>query len=91
MGSIAARNCCSVLENTEKIIAIEFLCACQGIDFLKPLKCGRGTNIAYTAIRSSIRHITHDIVISRYINSVHKLITSANFLPEIENSIGSLN
>lgn len=34
MGSISARHALMVLENVEKIVAINLLCACQGIDFI---------------------------------------------------------
>ena len=33
MGSIAARKARTILENVRKALAIELVCACQGIDF----------------------------------------------------------
>ncbi len=38
MGTIAARKAKQILENTENILAMEILCATQGLDLLKPLK-----------------------------------------------------
>jgi len=90
LGSIAARNCFEVLNNVEKIIAIEFLCACQGIDFLKPLKCGIGTDLAYRQIRKSVIHISDDVVISEYIRLVSDVIYSGNFLKNVESKSGKL-
>ena len=90
MGSIAARNCFTVLNNTEKIIAIEILCACQGIDFLKPLKCGTGTDAAYKELRKKVNHITDDVVLSEFINSVCDVIFSNKFLDKIESRTGKL-
>ncbi len=90
MGSISARKCFEVLNNVEKIIAIEFLCSCQGIDFLKPLKCGKGTGAAYSQLRRSVRHISDDIVMSEYIQSVCDVIFNNTFLNEVENKSGKL-
>jgi histidine ammonia-lyase len=90
LGSISARKCFEVLNNVEKIIAIEYLSACQGIDFLKPLKCGTGTNSAYTQIRRSIKHISDDVVMSEYIQSVCDEIYGNNFLNNVEKKSGKL-
>jgi histidine ammonia-lyase len=90
LGSIAARKCFEVLVNTEKILAIEILCASQGIDFLKPLKCGKGTNTAYSQVRSHVKHIEDDIVMSEMIQSVCDVIFSSKFIPVIEKSAGKL-
>lgn len=38
MGGWAARKALMVVKNVEKILGIEYLAACQGIDFLRPLK-----------------------------------------------------
>ena len=38
MGPISANKALKVIENTEKILAIELLCAAQGVELLQPLK-----------------------------------------------------
>lgn len=91
LGSIAARKCFEVLNNTEKIIAIEILCSCQGIDFLKPLKCGKGTGTAYNAIRQNVKHIDEDILMSEQINAVCDVIFRQGFIENIEKSAGKLS
>lgn len=60
MGSIAARKCYQILKNVQTVIAIELLCAAQGVEFLKPLRCGIGTNAAYTKIRQFVKPLDHD-------------------------------
>ena len=47
MGSIAARKCRDIVANTEDVIAIELLCAAQGIDLFTNVKAGDGTLAAY--------------------------------------------
>jgi histidine ammonia-lyase len=91
LGSIAARNCFEVLINTEKIIAIEILCSCQGIDFLKPLKCGLGTGAAYSQIRKTLKHIESDVMISMYTQHICNVIYSPPFLRNVESKSGRLH
>ncbi len=90
LGSVSARKCFEVLNNAEKIIAIEFLCSCQGIDFLKPLTPGKGTNEAYMEIRRSVKHISDDVVLNEYIQSVCDVIYSNVFIGKVESSSGKL-
>jgi histidine ammonia-lyase len=53
-----------VLANLEKILAIEYLCASQGLDYLRPLKAGAAVDVAYRYIRSRIPHVAEDRVLS---------------------------
>ncbi len=52
MGTIAARKFRTILDNTWNVIAMEFLCAAQGLEFQKPLNPGPQVLKAYQAIRS---------------------------------------
>lgn len=90
LGSISARKCFEVLNNVEKIITIEILSACQGIDFLKPLKCGKGTGAAYSQVRNKVKHISEDVVMNDHIESVCDVIFSANFIQRVEAMTGKL-
>lgn len=90
LGSISSRHSFEVLNNTEKIIAIEILCSCQGIDFLKPLKCGAGTGEAYMQVRKSVKHIIDDVLINDYIQSVSDVIYSGMFIKNVESKTGKL-
>lgn len=90
VGSISAKKCYAVVNNVRKIIAIEFLCACQGIDFLKPLKSGKGSEEAYQYIRKKIKHISEDVIIGDLIMDMCKIIFDENFLISVENKIDKL-
>lgn len=67
MGMGAALKLKQVLANCEYILAIELLCAAQGLDFLAPKKTGRLANKAYLALRRKVetlmvdRELHHDI------------------------------
>ncbi|HEY6953457.1 MAG TPA: histidine ammonia-lyase, partial [Bacteroidota bacterium] len=53
MGSVSAQKVWRVLKNVQTVLAIELLCAAQGLDFARhlgsrvPMKAGRGTEAAY--------------------------------------------
>ena len=84
MGSIAARKCYQILKNVQTVIAIEMLTAAQAIEFLKPLKCGIGTNAAYRTIRKYIAPLTHDRVLSKDITKSLRLLVSEDILKSVE-------
>ncbi|CAG2105925.1 unnamed protein product [Medioppia subpectinata] len=51
MGGFAARKVLQVIENVEKIIAIELLAACQAIEFLRPLRTTMPLEAVYGLVR----------------------------------------
>lgn len=84
MGSISARKCFQILKNVQTVIAIEFMTAAQGIEFLKPLKCGKGTDTAYKTIRKSIAPLKNDRLLHTDIQKVLNLVKSGELLKEVE-------
>jgi histidine ammonia-lyase len=52
MGMAAAYKARRVLQNAQRVIASEFLCAVQGLEFLKPLQPGKGVAELYRRIRT---------------------------------------
>jgi histidine ammonia-lyase len=79
MGSIAALKLCSVLDNVEKVLAIEMLVGAQGIDFLKPLRPGNGSGAAHQIVRSKVPTLTADRNVSEDILAVTELVQSGAF------------
>jgi histidine ammonia-lyase len=51
MAPIAARHARAVVENTARVVALELLCACRGLEFRRPLAAGRGSERVYAAVR----------------------------------------
>jgi histidine ammonia-lyase len=84
MGSIAARKAMEILRNVQYIVAIELLCATQGIDFRDPDKLGRGTKAAYTVIRKTVPILKEDRVISTDIEKIAALIRSGKLVKSVE-------
>ncbi|MEJ7753810.1 MAG: aromatic amino acid lyase, partial [Candidatus Limnocylindrales bacterium] len=62
MGSIAARHARDVLRNVERVVALELLCAAQGLDFRLAggLRPGAGVDEAHGRIRSHVPHLDTD-------------------------------
>ena len=87
MGSVAALKLEQVIDNVESVLAIEILCATQGIDFLKPLKPGKGSGAAYHQVRSVVPFLEDDRNISIDIAKVKELISDPEFVGKIEKSI----
>lgn len=54
MGGFSARKALQVVENVERVIAIELLAACQAIEFLRPLKTTRPLEQVYSVVRSVV-------------------------------------
>jgi histidine ammonia-lyase len=52
MGMTASLKLKRIIENTRNILAIEGMAACQGLDFLAPLKTSKRGQAAYAAIRA---------------------------------------
>lgn len=54
MGGWAARKCLQVIQNVERVLAIELLAACQGIDLRRPLKTTVPLEEVHKLVRSKV-------------------------------------
>jgi histidine ammonia-lyase len=52
MGMAAAFKAGRILANAQRVVAAELLCAAQGLEFLRPLKPGRGVAALYQRLRN---------------------------------------
>jgi histidine ammonia-lyase len=79
MGMSGARRLGRMLENLRNTIAIELLCACQGIDLLAPLKTGMLASKAYEAVRSKSAKVVQDRPLSQEIEAVSEMVPTEVF------------
>jgi len=79
MGMGAARRLRPTLENLRNILAIELLCACQGIDLLAPLKTGPRAQKIYEAVRRVSAKVEQDRSLAPDIAAVAALIGAEEF------------
>lgn len=70
MGMSGARRLGPMLSNLRNILAIELLCACQGIDFLAPLRTGPEAQRGYDIVRSLSKSVDHDRSLAPDIDAV---------------------
>ena len=76
MGSIGAVKLLRVLDNLEKILAIELICSAQAFDFHKPLKSGIKIDKCHDYIRSKINHCKKDKIFTLDIDNAIEIIRS---------------
>ncbi|MCC6005014.1 MAG: histidine ammonia-lyase [Thermofilum sp.] len=95
MSTLAARKAREIIKNVECIIAIELLCAAQGMYFrIKEygVHAGEGTQAAYDCLREhGIHPLEEDRKIYEDIEKVCKLVHTGELVKAVENKVGKLN
>jgi histidine ammonia-lyase len=79
MGMGGARRLRPMLDNLRNILAIELLCACQGIDLLAPLRTGTEAQKAYQLVRQVSRKVEADRPLAADIDGVASLVERGEF------------
>jgi histidine ammonia-lyase len=90
MGTIAARKAAVILGNVKNVIAIEYMCAAQGIDLLTPLKASNPIEAAKSAIRKEVTKLEDDRVLSPDINKIRELMDAGKIVSSTEKITGDL-
>lgn len=70
MGMTAALKLAQIVKNVETVLAIELLCAAQGLEFLKPLKPGPKLAEVYRRVRQHVPALERDAQLSVFIESL---------------------
>jgi histidine ammonia-lyase len=68
-----------MLLNLRNTIAIELLCACQGIDLLAPLQTGALAKKAYQAVRAKSPKVIEDRPLPQDIEAVSGAVADGTF------------
>lgn len=76
MGGWAARKALRVVENVEFVLAVELLCACQALDFLRPLTSTKPIEAVWNLVRSQVTFMDSDRYLSPDIQKCAELIRS---------------
>ena len=90
MGLTAARQAAQLLENARQVIAIELLNAAQALEFHRPLEPGPGVKAALEAIRRVSPAVVEDRPLSRDVQAVYELMSSARLRRAVEDVVGEL-
>jgi len=86
MGANAVRHALEIIDNVNKIVAIELLTAAQAIDLRPngPEQLGQGTSRAYNNIRRTVNAITSDRELSPDIEAIARLVQSGELLEAVK-------
>ena len=69
MGANAATKCLHVIENTERILAIELINSAQALEFRRPLKSSKTIENLHSEFRKKIKFITNDKVMYKELDA----------------------
>jgi len=78
MGWGAGRKLGPVLDNTARVLAVEILCACEGIEHRRPLAPGAGTGAALAAVRRVVAPLDRDRSPAADLEAITALIESGD-------------
>lgn len=84
MAPWAGQKLLNIIENVEKIIAVELLTACRALEFHKPLKPAPVINSVWKMLRRHVKMRNSDHMLSTEIETATKLISSRKILSEVE-------
>jgi histidine ammonia-lyase len=79
MGMVAARQAAQVIDNVERMLAIEILCAAQALDLRGAERAGGETRAAHALVRRQVAPLGDDRVLADDVESVRKLIDEGAF------------
>ena len=90
MGMSAALKARQSLENAARVVALEFLAAAQGLEFLQPLRPGVGPRAAHEFVRSQIPPLVDDRSLAPDANRILEWMASGELLEAVETVAGRL-
>ena len=90
MGPAAARQAAQVVTNVRRILAIEVIAACQGLEFLKPLVSSPPLDAVHRYVRTKIAPYDTDRLLAPEIEAVAEWVRRGELLGEAEAICGRL-
>ena len=90
MASLSARKARTIVENVKTILAIQFICSAQAMEFREVSEVGMGTKAAYQAIRRVVPKLINDRPLSPDIEKIRRLIEENGIMEAVENEIGKI-
>ena len=79
MGMTAALKFRQVVENAERLLAIELLCAAQGLDYRAPLKPAKRVGEAFALVRQMVKPLAEDRVLAGDLEALAGAVRSGRF------------
>ena len=79
MGMTGALKLRQIVENAERVVAIELMCAAQGLEFRKPLRPSREVARAQAAVRALVPRLEQDRVLAGDIDTLAAAVRAGAF------------
>jgi histidine ammonia-lyase len=79
MGMTGALKLRTVVDNAERVLAIELMAAAEGLEYRKPLKPGLGVQNAYEIVRRHVRPVSEDRALGGEIERLAEAIRDGEF------------
>jgi len=86
MGATSALHLLEVMDRAATVLAIEALCAAQGLDFRAPMRPGSGVARAHALVRSVVPHLDADRPPAPDIEAVRALVVDGRLLASADGS-----
>ncbi|HKZ47527.1 MAG TPA: aromatic amino acid lyase, partial [Thermoplasmata archaeon] len=90
MGMSAALKAREALSNAAHVVALEYLTAAQGLEFLEPLKAGVGPRAARARIRREIPPLEQDRVMADEVARILEWMRAGELVAAAEKAAGRL-
>ena len=84
MGGFSARKALTVVENVERVLAIELVCACQAMEFLRPLTTTEPLEKVFSIVRTFVEPWVGDRYMAPDLEAVYQLIRDGTILTALE-------
>jgi histidine ammonia-lyase len=79
MGLAAARKAARAVSCLERVLATELMCAAEGIEYRRPLRAGRGVELAHARVRERVPRLSGDRALGSDLETLTDLVRAGEF------------
>jgi histidine ammonia-lyase len=90
MGAASAYKLERIIDHLEQILACEWVCVGEALEYRRPLTFGPATEAGYALLRTRVEKLTADRPLYADLGSAKELIGSGELVEKLEQRIGSL-
>jgi histidine ammonia-lyase len=91
MGVTAGRKARTILDNTQRVLSIEWICGAQARGFRAELKAGKGVEAGVALLRTKVKALKGDRYLKPDLDAAEELIASGALVAAVEKSVGALS